>query len=103
MLEGVIIDKRFLDSVKRKYLDVKGPFRRYAIAADDFPNFAVDWNGLDTYIQNKAIVQDYGIYPDPDTFFKEHCQSPGAIRSFLYKHIGCRKMRGNIERVRNRG
>lgn len=46
VLEGVIIDKRFLDSVKRKYLDVNGPFRRYAIAVDDFPNFAVDWNGL---------------------------------------------------------
>ena len=100
-LEGVIIDKLFLDAMKSKYPDTKGVFRQYAIAVDDFPHFAVDWNGCDTFIQSKVIVQDYGIYPDPDSFFKEHSQSLGFVRSFMYEHIGCRKMTRNIARVRN--
>ena len=50
-LEGVIIDKKFLDAVKSKYPDTKGVFRLYAIAVDDFPHFAVDWLGWLCYLK----------------------------------------------------
>lgn len=102
-LEGVIIDRQLIDAIKSRYPDLGGSFRRYAIAVDDFPNFAVDWNGRDTFIQSKAIVKDFGIYPDPDSFFNEHLQSLGAIRFFLYEHVGCRTMTRNIEKLRNGG
>ena len=101
VLEGVIIDDGFLQSIKQMYPEANGFFRRYAIAVDDFPNLAVSWNGNDTFIQSKAIVRDYGIFPDPDSFFCEHSQNLGVIRTFLYEHIGCRKMTMNIDKIRN--
>ena len=101
ILEGVIIDKGFLRGIKQMYPDAEGVFRRYAIAVDDFPNLAVSWNGKDTFIQSKAIVKDYGIFPDPDSFFSGHSQNIGVIRTFLYEHIGCRKMTMNIDKIRN--
>ena len=100
VLEGVIIDDEFLQSIKQMYSEANGFFRRYAIAVDDFPNLAVSWNGNDTFIQSKAIVRDYGIFPDPDSFFCEHSQNLGVIRTFLYEHIGCKKMTRNIDRIR---
>ena len=100
ILEGVIIDDSFLQSIKQLYPDANGVFRGYAIAVDDFPNLAVDWTGKDTFIQSKAIVRDYGIFPDSDSFFSKHSQNLGVIRTFLYEHIGCKKMTKNINRLR---
>ena len=100
VLEGVIIDDGFLQSIKQMYRETKGIFRRYAIAVDDFPNLAVDWTGKDTFIQSKAIVKDFGIFPDPDSFFSKHSQNLGILRTFLYEHIGCKKMTRNINRLR---
>lgn len=100
ILEGVIIDDGFLFAIKQMYPETKGIFRRYAIAIDDFPNLAVDWTGKDTFIQSKAIVKDFGIFPDPDSFFSKHSQNLGILRTFLYEHIGCKKMTRNINRLR---
>lgn len=100
VLEGVIIDDGFLQSIKQMYRETKGIFRMYAIAVDDFPNLAVDWTGKDTFIQSKAIVKDFGIFPDPDSFFSKHSQNLGILRTFLYEHIGCKKMTRNINRLR---
>lgn len=100
ILEGVIIDDGFLFAIKQMYPETKGIFRRYAIAVDDFPNLAVDWTGKDTFIQSKAIVKDFGIFPDPDSFFSKHSQNLGILRTFLYEHIGCKKMTRNINRLR---
>lgn len=100
ILEGVIIDDGFLQSIKQMYRETKGIFRRYAIAIDDFPNLAVDWTGKNTFIQSKAIVKDFGIFPDPDSFFSKHSQNLGILRTFLYGHIGCKKMTRNINRLR---
>ena len=100
VLEGVIIDDGFLQSIKQMYRETKGIFRMYAIAVDDFPNLAVDWTGKDTFIQSKAIVKDFGIFPDPDSFFSKHSQNLGILRTFLYEHIGCTKMTRNINRLR---
>ena len=100
VLEGVIIDDGFLQSIKQMYREIKGIFRMYAIAVDDFPNLAVDWTGKDTFIQSKAIVKDFGIFPDPDSFFSKHSQNLGILRTFLYEHIGCKKMTRNINRLR---
>lgn len=100
VLEGVIIDDGFLQSIKQMYRETKGIFRMYAIAVDDFPNLAVDWTGKDTFIQSKAIVKDFGIFPDPDSFFSKHSQNLGILRTFLYEHIGCKKITRNINRLR---
>ncbi len=100
ILEGVIIDDGFLFAIKQMYPETKGIFRRYAIAIDDFPNLAVDWTGKNTFIQSKAIVKDFGIFPDPDSFFSKHSQNLGILRTFLYEHIGCKKMTRNINRLR---
>lgn len=100
VLEGVIIDDGFLQSIKQMYRETKGIFRMYAIAVDDFPNLAVDWTGKDTFIQSKAIVKDFGIFPDPDSFFSKHSQNLGILRTFLYEHIGCKKMTRNINSLR---
>lgn len=69
ILEGVIIDKKYIGAVRKKFSSHIGLFKGYAIAVKDLQKVKVDWTGKHTYIQKEAIVYDYGIFNSPDVFF----------------------------------
>lgn len=99
-LEGFILDMKYLASLQKKYKNRNGNFCGFGVATNDFQNPNVDWKGGDTYIQKEGIVKDFGIYDDPDSFFKEHAQQIFGIKKLLYRHVVRTMMNRNIERIR---
>lgn len=101
-LEGVITDKKYVESIKKKFSYVSGEFKKYAIATNNFEQLSIDWVGKSTYVQNAAVIHDFGVFPNPDTFFSEHTQSWGKVKQFMYANIGRWLMNYNVNKERNR-
>lgn len=102
-LEGVITDEAYVRAVKKKYSDVKGEFKLYAIAVPELSTLNLDWNGEDTYVQKEAIVKDYGVFDTPDEFFAKHSQKWSRLKNFAYVHYGRKVMIRNVKRMRESG
>lgn len=102
-LEGVITDQRYVEAVKRKYRNVAGEFKRYAIAVKNLPELSVEWDGNAVFVQKEAIVWDYGVFASPDEFFAEHRQHWSRLKNFMYTNMGRRIMTRNVARMRESG
>ncbi len=100
-LEGVITDLKYVDAVKRICHDATGPFFRYAIATKDIRTLSVQWDGRDRYVQKEAVVIDYGVFDNPDSFFRRHRQKWNWFIGFCYVNIGRKIMTRNVNRIRN--
>ncbi len=99
-LEGVILDKKYLEALKTVFPNSRGTFCGYAVYIEDFPNFKVDWNLNSTYIQSKGINQDFGIFNSPDEFFSKYSQKLSPFKEFLYKNFVRKKMNRVIKNIR---
>lgn len=100
-LEGFILDMEYLKKLQSKFLDCTGSFCGYGVATSDFRNPIINWNENDTYIQKEGIVKDFGVYDNPDEFFKNHSQNIGIIKRFIYKILIRHLMNRNINLIRN--
>ncbi|WMJ72360.1 transglutaminase-like domain-containing protein [Cytophagaceae bacterium ABcell3] len=99
-LEGVILDQQYLKKLQN---DNKGcqTFCGYGVYTDNFENPPIDWNQNNTYIQDKGINQDFGIFDSPDEFYAKHKQKLGVLKKFIFRQIVRHKMNSNVERIRN--
>jgi len=100
-LEGVILDKKYLSQVQKKNVKQTGPFCGFGIYTSNLQNPVIDWNLNDTYIQDLGINQDFGVYPSPDEFYREHGQNLNFIKKFVFKYVGRHMINRNVERLRN--
>ena len=100
-LEGFILDKAYLTNLQKLFSDCQGSFCGYGVAVKDFQNPPIDFNGDNTYIQSEGIVQDFGIYDDPDSLLIEHHQQMSTLKTFSYKHLGRHLMNHNVKKIRN--
>ena len=98
-LEGFILDKVYLRSLQTKFPNV-GAFCGYGAATPDLNNPPIDWHGEDTYIQAEGIDHDYGVFDDPDTFYREHGGNLGGFKAFLYQNFVRHWMNANVENIR---
>ncbi len=65
-LEGAIIDKEYIDSIKRNLAGRTGAYIGYGIAVGDIQRLEVDFTGEDVLCQARAMSEDTGIYSSPD-------------------------------------
>jgi hypothetical protein len=100
-LEGVILDKEYLTQLQAKNKDCKTTFCGYGAYTDNFENPPIEWNLNNTYIQDKGINQDFGLFDTPDEFYAKHQQKLGAFKKFIFRKIVRHKMNRNVERIRN--
>ena len=100
-LEGVILDKEYLTKLQEKNKDCKTTFCGYGAYTDNFENPPIEWNLNNTYIQDKGINQDFGLFDTPDEFYAKYQQKLGAFKKFIYRKILRHKMNRNVERIRN--
>lgn len=100
-LEGVIIDKKYLAGLCRKFHNPTGAFCGFGVCIEDIGHPQIDWNRNNTYIQKASICQDFGIYDSPDALSTEHGQPLSKLKSFLYIHYGRHVMNRNVQRIRN--
>src|SRR5690554_2351117 len=102
-LEGLILDREYLQSVQEKYPDCHHPFLGFAVATRDLQNPNVEWTGNSTFIQSEGIRHRFGIFNSPDEFFKKHPTNLTGIKGWLYRHYFYKKMNEHIAQIRNSG
>lgn len=100
-LEGVILDRPYLASLQRLYRNASDSFCGYGVFTDRFSNPPIDWNLNNTYIQDKGISQDFGLFDRPDDFYQQHQQNLGFVQKLIFKHIVRHRMNRNVARIRN--
>ena len=101
-LEGVITDVSYVSAIKDKHKNVRGAFAKYAVAVSNLERLNLNWHGEDTFVQNYAVVVDYGVYDNPDSFFEQHRQTWSKLKNFAYVHYGRKVMNRNVDKIRKR-
>ncbi len=99
-LEGIILDKHYLNAVIARFGQAQQPFCGYGIATECLSPEALTWQGKNTYIQSKGINQDLGIYDDPDGFYHEHGANLRGIKRWLYQNILRHGINAHVARLR---
>ena len=100
-MEGVILDKEYLTKVQSKHSECKTTFCGYGVYTDNLQNPNIEWNLNNTFIQEKGINQDFGLFDSPDEFYMKHHQSLNFIKKFIFDKIVRKKMNANVARIRN--
>lgn len=100
-LEGVILDKTYLSALQKEYKDCKTTFCGFGAYTNNFQNPQIEWNLNNTYIQEKGINQDFGLFNSPDEFYAKHQQKLGVFKRLVYQKIVRHRMNKNVERIRN--
>ncbi|WP_286761062.1 transglutaminase-like domain-containing protein [Salegentibacter sp. UBA1130] len=99
-LEGLILDKPYLTGLQEKFSDCKTTFCGYGAYTNNFQRPQVDWNQNHTYIQEKGINQDFGLFDTPDDFYKLHQQKLSPFKRWIYQNYVRHLMNKNVERIR---
>jgi len=102
-LEGYIIDRPYLEKVQASVSDQCAPFSGYGIATKCLENPDVDWRGEDTYIQREGIADDFGIYVQPDDFYRSHGSNLSGVKKWLFRYLFRHLMNINVNKIRVKG
>lgn len=101
-LEGVILDKPYLTKLQEQNSDCKTTFCGFGVYTDNFENPPIEWNLNNTFIQDKGINRDFGVFDTPDPFYAKHQQELNAFKKFIFQHIVRHIMNNNVERIRKK-
>jgi hypothetical protein len=97
-LEGFILDEAVLHALQAQFPG-RNSLCAYGAGTNNLQNPEVEWRGESTYIQRTGINHDFGIFPDPDRFYKTHRQLSG-LRGMLYRAFVRHWMNHRVRRMR---
>lgn len=100
ILEGVILDKSYLKNLQAIYNNCKTTFCGFGVYTDNFQNPIIDWDWNNTYIQDKGINKDFGLFDTPDEFYQKHQQQLSPVKQFFFKYIVRFIMNRNVNKIR---
>lgn len=100
-LEGVILDKLYLRKLQQKFSECTTTFCGYGVYTDNFLNPMIDWDLNNTFIQDKGINQDFGLFDSPDSFYEKHQQKLGVLKQLVYRYVVRHIMNRNVEKIRS--
>ena len=102
-LEGFILDKTYLDSLKFYFRSNPETLCGYGVASNSFQSPQVEWSGDNsTYIQKEGIVRDLGVFDSPDEFYNKYGTNPQGLKKILFKHLVRHIMNNTISKIRKR-
>lgn len=99
-LEGFILDRPYLAALQDAFRDTDS-LCGYGAGTDCLRNPPVEWTGGSTYIQRTGIARDFGTFETPDDFYREHRQTFGPLRDWIYRHIVRHWMNARVGRIRD--
>jgi len=99
-LEGVILDKAYLNKLQEKNSRCKTTFCGYGAYTDNLDNPPIDWNLNHTFIQHKGINQDFGLFDSPDALYATHKQKLNALERLVFRYIVRHIMNYNVQKIR---
>ncbi len=101
ILEGVILDRLYLEKLQSINKHQTTTFCGFGVFTENFENPAIDWNLNDTFIQDKGINQDFGLFDSPDDFYNMHQQELSPIQRMAFKYLVRHLMNQNVDKIRN--
>lgn len=101
-LEGVILDKPYLEALQQQNKHCKTTFCGYGVYTSNFEAPPVEWEFNNTYIQHEGIHEDFGIFATPDEFYAQHKQKMGCLKQFIFQKIVRHRMNTNVSDIRNK-
>jgi transglutaminase-like putative cysteine protease len=99
-LEGVILDEDYLAGVRARTGRHGGPFLGYGVGTEDLADPPIEWQGTDTLIQATGVNQDFGVYDDPDSFYRVHGVNARGLKGWLYREVMRKAMNRKVARIR---
>ncbi|WP_026180213.1 transglutaminase-like domain-containing protein [Hahella ganghwensis] len=102
-LEGYIIDREYLTKVQQTFAGQCEQFSGFGIATPCLSQPQVDWSGQDTYIQKEGIADDYGVFAQPDDFYRKHGINLSGAKRLLFRYLLRHWLNWNVDRIRRKG
>ena len=99
--EGVILDRLYLEKLQSINKHQTTTFCGFGVFTENFENPPIDWNLNDTFIQDKGINQDFGLFDSPDDFYNLHQQELSPIQRMAFKYVVRYLMNQNVDKIRN--
>lgn len=100
-LEGVILDAEYLDGLRIRTGRAEGPFLGYGVGTENLADPPVQWRGTETCIQATGIDQEFGVFDDPDTFYRDHGVNARGLKGWLYANIMRKVMNSRVAGIRD--
>ncbi|MCG8611287.1 MAG: transglutaminase family protein [Pseudomonadales bacterium] len=102
-IEGYIIDQRYLAQIQARFANQCDGFSGYGIATNCLAKPSNEWRGQSNYIQRDGIVDDFGTYVDPDSFYGQIGTNLRGIKKWLFRYVLRHLMNRNVRCIRKRG
>ncbi len=99
-LEGLILDMPYLTALQKKFSNCKTTFCGYGAYTDNFQKPEIEWEMNHTYIQDKGINQDFGLFDTPDEFYSKHQQKLNFLKKWMYQNFVRYLMNANVDKIR---
>lgn len=100
-LEGVIIDRPYLDGLRTRFPDHQEDFLGYGVGTTALSAPNIEWNGDDTEIQMTGLSADHGTFTAPDLFYRRMGTNLTGAKAWIFRHIARHRMNRRVERIRH--
>jgi hypothetical protein len=100
-LEGVILDKAYLEMVQKQFKECRHPFFGYGIATENLDRPNIDWTGRSTFIQRLGVTHDDGVFNSPDDFYLMHRSNDVGLRGWLFRNFFVSLANRNVQLIRS--
>ncbi len=97
-LEGFILDDAYLAQIQNRFQGET--LCGWGVGTNALSNPKVNWSGVDTYIQQTGINNDFGVFATPDQFYAVHQQDFSVGKKLLYQYIIRHWMNRRVQRIR---
>jgi len=100
-LEGVILDAGYLEGLRAGVASGGGAFLGYGAGTEDISDPPITWNGTDTEIQATGVNNDFGVFDDPDEFYRQRGTNLTGLRGMLFRLVIRRVMNRKVDSIRS--
>ncbi len=98
-LEGFILDEAYLKAIQRRFSNAQA-FCGYGVATQSLQEPNVVWCGRSTYIQREGIADDFGLFNEPDAFYRTHGVNLSPAKRWLFEHFVRHQMNRRVDAIR---
>lgn len=102
-IEGYIIDQTYLAQVQARFADQCDDFSGFGIATTCLKKPDNQWTGANNYIQKEGIADDFGVFEQPDDFYRQVGSNLKGIKKYLFRCVIRHLMNLNVRRIRRQG
>ncbi len=99
-LEGLILDRDYLTALQQKFKNCTATFCGYGAYTENLSQPPIEWHTAHTYIQDKGINQDFGLFNSPDEFYQKHQQQLNPFKRWIFKNHVRHLMNKNVQEIR---